>query len=766
MMGSSSIGRFGAVFLLVALLAAALPALATTPPSVTALAAQSRDLNQRLAVLLETISQQRFDQLEKERDAVKQKLDAWMADDASLNGQSVHRLLNEAYRIGAEFGIDVDAVKRIHMVARAAILRADFFTQGETGIGTLKEFTDQVKDAPVVGNVVHAYGLVDKEEERIAEAMRKRVVQYKNLLHVLIKSLTIRDPAEALEHMRSYAKLVSGYVTDQERLAIQADTEQMLANQNGVVEFGSVLPLLGPAMDAVMLYTGEDLAGNPVDRAQFIATQLEFMALPHVAGKLFKAAKRSVGGLMKRAPARSALLSRLVSVMARMSGPMQKALNKKLAAALGDAAPANGDVIGAMAKKVGTAVSAQAAAAKKVADAGKKAAKNYLDELGDQGQRAAAFAFGRAQGKKLVDRFEDLLKSGASEAELKAAMMAIQGSKHAMQSLKRGAGETIRAFNKKINGLYKKVDRSAKSALVDLYVPNLAKAKGLDPAKLTKGQLAALRKELNGAITIDLITNPSKKLKPSFDRDVTARIMIDGKPMDIPAEVLERTYGPAFYQAVKGGRPPSPGAARALMEEMDQVATDALSRDAYGGGRHGLATAIAGDKASMARVFPDPAQAGMVIADKANHPFSAAEKMIAKAKTMGSGHQAKKMLAKAEESFEEGFRNLKKQFDSQIDDRLVGFNAELARQGKKGLKVPAKLKKAQAILEKMERGLSPAEGMAELAEMGMTPRTLSQGIGDYVTKIHQTMGKHVKVPKETTNILHFPAGWTAKKLGR
>lgn len=42
-----------------------------------------------------------------------------------------------------------------------------------------------------MGNVVHFFGLVDREEERIASSMEKRLVQYKNLLQVLIKVLTI-----------------------------------------------------------------------------------------------------------------------------------------------------------------------------------------------------------------------------------------------------------------------------------------------------------------------------------------------------------------------------------------------------------------------------------------------------------------------------------------------------------------------------------------------------------------------------------------------
>ncbi|MBT7956102.1 MAG: hypothetical protein HN731_12980 [Rhodospirillaceae bacterium] len=740
----------------------------------TNLKSRSADLNQRLSALTKDISRQRYGELEDTRTEIRKKLDAWMSGDTKMDGQAVQRTLAEAYRIAEEYGTDVALMKRIHGVARAAILRANFFSAGDTGIGTMREFTDKVKDTPIVGNVVHFYGLVDKEEERIARSMEKRVVQYRNLLQVYIKALTIRDPIEALAHMKNYANLARSYVTGQESQAIDADTKMMLAFQNGVVEYVGAFPLVGPAMDTVMLYLEEDLAGNKVDRAEWATTQIAFRAafgsLIKLGGLILKAGVLVTGAVAKRMPDAFAHLGAMGTKLAQLSGPARAALNKRLAGPLGDQAP-GGDVVGTMVKRITGSMPPNVAAKAKILAANVDSARKALKELGDIGKRTDLFNIGRKQGKALVDDFERILKEG-SPKQVRDAMLAIQANKHGMQVLKDASPATINAFNKGIGNLYKEADAITTNNLVGKYFDGFAKSLGKDPANLSPAERKAIADKLKGKIKIELITNPSSgKVKPSFDRDITAKIEVSpGVWKDVPGKVLDESYAPAFYKVAKGVDPPSTKASKDLMAKMDQVGTDALHTESYGAGAHDLGVALEKNKRG---IFKDPEQIGQVYAYKGNHMFDKADKAIAGAKKAGNPAKAQGMRIDAESHVEEGMRNLHKQFDKQIEQRVAGFNKRLAKQGRPAIKIPDHLRRANAIMGAVGKTESPASASKKLAAMGMTPRGAAKQMGDFVTKIHKTMGKGKQIVEKgkgsSGSLLHYPRDWAAsgpKGLGK
>ncbi|MDP6024117.1 MAG: hypothetical protein QGG19_22960, partial [Alphaproteobacteria bacterium] len=101
---------------------------------ISALSATGTELRAHARALLDQISRQRYEEFENARGEVRGKLEQWMSGDVDLKGQQVQRMLAEAYRIAEGYGLDTGRIKRIHGVARRAILRADFFSPGETGI--------------------------------------------------------------------------------------------------------------------------------------------------------------------------------------------------------------------------------------------------------------------------------------------------------------------------------------------------------------------------------------------------------------------------------------------------------------------------------------------------------------------------------------------------------------------------------------------------------------------------------------------------------
>lgn len=719
--------------------------------------------------LLEKITRQRYEELENTRKEVRGDLDAWMSGDMDFDGKKVQRMLADALRIAEGYGLDVERMERVQKVARAAILRSDFSGQGETGIGTLKEFTDKVKDAPVVGNVVAYYNLIDDAEVRAANAMRKKVVQYKNLLQVYIKALTIEDPSEALSHMQNYTRLAVEYVTAQERQAIDADIKSMLAAQNGVVEFVGVVPLVGDAMDVLSLVEGEDLAGN------------KFTAMDATIQGILTAAPTVIGQAIKRRARIGAVLGSFLFGIKNQTANKVAQINARLVDTVGPGA------LQSAVQKIEQLIPAKLRAKGKVLYARQQEARRQLKTWGNETVRNAAFSKGRAVGAQRVDAFKKALASGNHDA-IRAAMLNVQSDKHAMQMMKleNAGADAINAFNAEIGQLYKKTDGFAKEHLANAYLESYLKKIGKTRGELSKNDLKKLKTKLKKNINILLITNPGTgKVKVSFDRDVTARIKIDGEWQDIPAPVLDEAYSPAFYRSVHGTLPTDKETAMDLMLEMDQVATDALHNEAY----FNLGVAL---DPTMESVFNDPEQIGQVVAFKANHWFEKAGKLVKQA-TDSSANTSARLLATAEGDLEEGFRQLKKQYDKQITARQDGLKRVFENQKNelldqlevttdtqarteliqklaayrtqpKGLNdVPDDLQAGYGIIANIGGAETPASAMKKLAAMGMTPQDFAKRVGDQVTYIHKGFPYQEVEKQKQVGLLRYPDGWLKKR---
>lgn len=763
--------------LLTSLLSLPLPARADDLTSLKNLKGTDARLEQGTRDLLLRLKKLRSDELERMRAKMLRDMDEWEAGLRDLDGKTLKAKLADAYAVAEGYGMNVPRLRGLYETSRKLVTGLEFTVYCRQKQQTRTQVKDPNLPSAMIAEaagamartVLHFYETTNNEERLLACADRRRKELLQTMTRTFIRGLGTRDPVASLDAFEKYAANIRT-LRQAETMGLNAEAEMVVAEQKVVVDFAAMVPFVGDAIDILALTEGEDLAGRNLTQFQESLT-LVMLITPGALEQVFKRKPDAIPAvgrfLYKLARPKDGFVDSLII----RSGQEAEALAKKAGELLDwFQGTKTGQMIAdaaTSARAVGTRAADKASALMKVAQAGKDAAMKNLEKLGDVGQRSAAFAYGRANGEKLVKRLEEVLKGGSS-LDTHRAMMAIQRDKHAMQVLKNSSPETIIAFNHGMDKLYGRVDKATKKTLVDLYLPGRAKAKGLDPDNLSPKQLADLRKELDKDIKIDLITNPSTgKVKPSFDRDVTARIRIgpgEEGLKDIPAAVLESAYAPAYYQAVRGGAPPTDEMARRLLDDMDQVATDALSRDAYGGSRWDLKVALEKNKVS---VFRDPEQVGMVIADKGNHWFVKAEKNLEVGNRIGNPRGAQRQFANAEAHFEEGFRQLTKQYKTQVLDRSVGFNGILARKGQPPIRIPAKLRKADAILSQVGNGLTPAEATKALADMGMTPRDVSQGIGTFVAGMHMKMTKYADIPKQAPDILHFPSGWrTGQRQGR
>ena len=385
-------------------------------------------------------------------------------------------------------------------------------------------------------------------------------------------------------------------------------------------------------------------------------------------------------------------------------------------------------------------------------------ATNQLEALGDITARDEAFTTGRLAGQAKTEEFTTAVASG-DPADIARSLVGIQSDKHALQVLTDAPQETIRQFRNGMQDLYDRTDVITKESLIDTYVDGYAQSRGVDLDQLSPQGLVDFRSELGDRINIVPVSNPVNPLdplKPSFDRDVVAKVdMGDGVVRDVPSRVLQDAYGPAFYEVANGVPPATPGLADQFMLQTDQVATDALSSDAYGGGAYDLLVAIGGNERNS--VFRDPEQIGQVFAFKANERFDIAEEAIRRGDMVGG-----------EEAFEEGFRQLVKQYDKQIGPRVDAFNVDLRAAGRTGIEIPPDIQEAQRIMSQIGDGMTPAGAMQELARLGMTPREVSERMGGFVTDIHQyrgaanvTAGLEQADASADVGLLLFPRDWRA-----
>ncbi len=273
----------------------------TATVSLSALNTQNLELKQKAAALLERLVKMRADELKKMREKALRDMNAWEQDILDLDGKGLKAALENAYAVAEGYGMDVSRLKEMYEISKRVILRYDFASLCGAGGGISDQLSNPLKDTAVLGNVVHYYGLVDKEEDRMACAMEKKVMLYKATARAFIRALTTPDPAQAAESFREYADNLRT-ITASDAMAATAQAEMLAAQQTLVVRCTELVPLVGDAMDVMTVSEGEDMAGNKAssfERSLILVMLITPNALEQF-GKRFPDALPAIGRYLKR----------------------------------------------------------------------------------------------------------------------------------------------------------------------------------------------------------------------------------------------------------------------------------------------------------------------------------------------------------------------------------------------------------------------------------------------------------------------------------
>jgi hypothetical protein len=515
---------------------------------------------------------------------------------------------------------------------------------------------------------------------------------------VFLQAMAAPTPAEGRAIIQDYAQIINTLSDlDVGQLAIEEDR---LRQQEEYFR-DTLVPLLGESLALVEFVNGQTAMG---ERLTWVGAAIALLAVVPGVGDMRALAKLPTG-----------VLDQLQDTVRRLSLIDRAAIARTYPGVL----PRLDDFARLWRAPVVDRSAAQAAF---TAD---------LTTLGSVAQRSDAFNAGVQQGEGLVRQFQDALEGGGADSAVRRLVEQIQSDKHAMHALNRADDRVIDAFNRQMGEFYEAADFTTKAALTERYLESFAAAQfpNRPLTSLSPPQLAALRGELGERLEIVFVTNPrppGARASAGFDRDVVARVRLDdGSYLDVPAQVLHDAYAPAFYQAVKGTPPPSAAASDDFMHAMDQVAVDARGSEAFGAGPNHLAIAI--DPGLRTVAMPDPEQFGLVIAFKANHFFSEA--------------RAATNAARREGLFQEGFRQLKKSFDRQMELRRQAFNEVLQNIGASPIRVPSDVEAIGQLLDRSVSGnpqqfLTPARVTEELAALGYTAESAAQRLGSYIADMH------------------------------
>lgn len=309
----------------------------TVSQEIKDLKVKSAKLNSDAMSLLERVKKLRADELERMRRSVLKGIKNWEDGVTELDGKGLKAALQNGYAVAKGYGLDVERLKKLYGNTKLVIRRAEFAAECGTGIGTSKEFTDSVKDTAVIGNVLHYFNLVDKEEERLACAQEKKVAMYKKLSRAYLRGLVTPNAMESAASFRKYAESIRA-ISDADVDAIAADIEMLAAEQQLVGDFLSVVPIVGDALDALSAIEGEEISGKKLSAAERVlkvillltpnALEMALKRFPALPGKI-------VGFLKKVIAPEGGRLDALAGKVGVTAGELQ-AKAKKILNRVGD----------------------------------------------------------------------------------------------------------------------------------------------------------------------------------------------------------------------------------------------------------------------------------------------------------------------------------------------------------------------------------------------------------------------------------------------
>jgi len=161
--------------------------------------------------------------------------------------------LDRAYRTAKLNGLNVEKLKQLYELSKKVILRTDFVKKDSKQVISTANSFQQWFDLTGAN-----YAKIQEEK---AKAQEQKVAFYKKTTIQYIKALMARDATVAYGEFSKYVDALRTIQSaDAEYLIAQAD--MLVAEQKLVADLSSGLPLVGEALDVMMIVTGEDLSGQ------------------------------------------------------------------------------------------------------------------------------------------------------------------------------------------------------------------------------------------------------------------------------------------------------------------------------------------------------------------------------------------------------------------------------------------------------------------------------------------------------------------------
>lgn len=364
-----------------------------------------------LAARLDALEQRLRNKVEH---SLRDQVESWRLGLDDMGGAAYQQRLQQALQVAKSYGLDVERLRRLHDLTKAALLRAELVQPGARSItytlgpsGLLAGFMDWANQEEL------------RRAEAAAAAQSQRQELHRKVSLAYLEALLERDPAAAAARFRRYSDAV--------RQVLAADADQLLAEAEAlaaelelVQTIGSGVPLLGDALDISAIAYGE----HPLTGEEMNALDWGMSLLGVAIGPL--------GQLVHRIPAVNQTIGKLVALASEASAPIV-AQGRYSAAQLGEFVRRFADYPEVQAV-------ARAESRKVLAGASEQAIERFLKSA-DGSASEAAWEGVRAAGARKVDQLAELLGSAdaakllADDATL-AAYVAMRADKTAIARLK------------------------------------------------------------------------------------------------------------------------------------------------------------------------------------------------------------------------------------------------------------------------------------------------------------------------------------------
>ena len=362
--------------------------------------------------------------------------------------------------------------------------------------------------------------------------------------------------------------------------------------------------------------------------------------------------------------------------------------------------------------------------------------------------RRAAWAEARRAATEHVDAFARAVETGE---DARLAALRVQSNKQALIGMKGQTDGVKAAFNEQMRGIYDRTDAAvldrARVHIDTTILPEGQRLGTLRPAstdeladylardpkaayRQTSGRVTVLSDGQGNIVELFEPTNPKPGITVGSDRDFTMYVRPAGADgaWSLPHDDVADWYRDGFVEAVGRDNLDALGIApEDALRRFDQAVTSDVHPEAYTNvgrviGRPGAA-------------LDDVQQVGLTIGYKADHAFVHAEQLRA------AGN-----LAAAEDWMADGARQVTKQWDAQVGERVKAITAQVDELKAAGAlpgdfivkPPPPRLQSAIDVMRQVQtEGLSPVEMEHALRALGMTPSDVARDVGSYYESLQK-----------------------------